>query len=64
MVARVDGRIDERLRIWLRVEEASRRQEVLEGHLVRLSVQPDELVPVTGSRLRLTARIYSPRRRL
>ena len=60
VVARVDGRIDERLRIWLRVEEASRRQEVLEGHLVRLSVQPDELAPVTGSRLRLTARIYPP----
>ena len=63
LVARVDGRIDERLRIWLRVEEASRRQEVLEGHLVRLSVQPDELAPVTGARLRLTARIYPAHRR-
>ena len=60
VVVRVDGRMDERLRIWLRVEKASRQQGVLEGHLVRLSVEPDELTPVTGAQLRLTARIYPP----
>ena len=60
VVTRVDGRMDERLRIWLRVENASRQKDVLEGHLVRLSVEPHELAPVTGTRLRLSARIYPP----
>ena len=60
VVTRVDGRMDERLRVWLRVETASRRPHLLEGHLVRLSVEPDELMPVTGSRLVINARIYPP----
>ena len=60
VVVRVDGRMDERLRIWLRVDSASRQQGGLHGRLVRLSVKPGDLVPLTGSRLRVTARIYPP----
>ena len=64
MIEHVDGRFDRRLRIWLRVEAVERApQDVaarIRGHIVRLSVRPDEMNPRAGARTRVTARIYPP----
>ena len=60
MVTAVDGRLDDRLRVWLSVSEASKGEDRLRHHLVRLSVRPQELIPLVGSRLAVSARIYPP----
>lgn len=64
VITAVDGRLDSRLRIWLSVtdftETESRLRSQLEGNLVRLSVKPDELIPLVGSHIVLSARIYPP----
>lgn len=59
-IADVDGRIDDRLRIWLRVDKATKGETTLRSHLVRLSVKPDEMMPRVGSQVTLAARIYPP----
>ncbi|MEL0197062.1 MAG: ComEC/Rec2 family competence protein [Rhodobiaceae bacterium] len=64
MIEHVDGRFDGRLRMWLRVSETNRGpQDIagrIRGHIVRLSVRPDEIVPRAGERARVVARIYPP----
>ena len=64
VIERLDGRQDNRLRVWVRVEAADQAGRILTGHLVRLSVRPDMLAPVVGSYLRVRARIYPPPARL
>ena len=64
IIERLDGRRDSRLRVWVRVAEASKADDVLTGHLVRLSVRPDLFTPDVGSHLRVRARIYPPPPRL
>ena len=60
MVTAVDGRLDDRLRVWLAVSHASKGEDRLRHHLVRLSVRPRELIPLVGSHVSLSARIYPP----
>jgi len=64
IVERLDGRQDNRLRVWLRIDAADNASPPLEGHLVRLSVRPDMFTPLVGSHLRVRARIYPPPPRL
>lgn len=64
MVEHVDGRFDQRLRIWLRVSDISRAPtdvaNRIGGNIVRLSVRPDEMTPRAGEMARVVARIYPP----
>ena len=64
IVSHVDGRFDGRLRMWLRVGETTRGPQDaaahIKGHIVRLSVRPDEKIPQAGERVRVVARIYPP----
>ena len=69
VIERLDGRQDNRLRVWIRVDAADDaspllKGALLEGHLVRLSVRPDMFTPLVGSHLRVRARIYPPPPRL
>jgi len=59
-ITAVDGRLDHRLRIWLSVRYASNSSDELHSNIVRLSVKPQELRPIVGSEIALTARIYPP----
>jgi len=64
MIEHVDGRFDRRLRMWLRVGEIidgpADISPYLEGRIVRLSVQPVEMIPQAGDQVRVVARIYPP----
>ena len=64
VIERLDGRQDNRLRVWIRVDAADDASPLLEGYLVRLSVRPDMFTPLVGSHLRVRARIYPPPPRL
>ena len=60
IVRKVDGRLDGRLRIWLQVDRAHRGPDLVEGHVVRLSLAPESPLPQAGTYLRVKARIYPP----
>ena len=64
IIERLDGRQDSRLRVWVRVARSAKAGDILDGHLVRLSVRPDMAAPVVGSHLHVRARIYPPPPRL
>ena len=64
IIERLDGRQDGRLRVWVRVVRSARAGDILDGHLVRLSVRPDRAAPVVGSHLGVRARVYPPPPRL
>ena len=60
VITRVDGRLDGRLWVWLAVEKIHRGASIAPGRLVRLSMTPEAPLPLAGTRLRATARIYPP----
>ena len=64
MVEHVDGRFDQRLRMWLRVSKTERGPADVAtrigGNIVRLSVRPDKMAPQAGEMARVVARIYPP----
>lgn len=66
MIQHVDGRFHGRLRMWLRVSETNRGPQDIatlnDGHIVRLSVRPDDMVPRAGETARVVARMVSAAR--
>ena len=60
IVRKVDGRLDGRLRIWLQADRVHRGPDLVEGHVVRLSLAPESPLSQAGTYLRVKARIYPP----
>ena len=60
IVRKVDGRLDGRLRIWLQADRVHRGPDLVEGHVVRLSLAPESPLSKAGTYLRVKARIYPP----
>ena len=56
----MDGRLDGRLRIWLQADRVHRGPDLVEGHVVRLSLAPESPLSQAGTYLRVKARIYPP----
>ena len=57
IVRKVDGRLDGRLRIWLQADRVHRGPDLVEGHVVRLSLAPESPLSQAGTYLRVKARI-------
>ena len=55
IVRKVDGRLDGRLRIWLQADRVHRGPDLVEGHVVRLSLAPESPLSQAGTYLRVKA---------